>query len=159
MSAAASATTTAMGLRMGPPFVRKGFIGYRPVGEGARPEAYRPDRHLDLESRRTAPRRSASRAAALRRWSAGSGPSSRVRGARPPFLGRHHRPGLHRPAEEESLEEIAAELDHRVPLAGRLDALGDDHDAELLAERRHRADEPLLDRLGVGPPHEGHVEL
>ena len=61
--------------------------------------------------------------------------------------------------EEEALEQVAAPLEQRVPLARRFDPLRDDADAHLRAECGHRRDEPLLGRLHVDVPHQGHVQL
>src|SRR6266699_1178957 len=71
-------------------------------------------------------------------------------------LGRRQRT---RTSEEEALQEVAAEAHQDPALRLRLHPLGDHQDAQLLAERRHRSDQPLLDGLAVHPPHERHVEL
>src|SRR5689334_20899091 len=64
----------------------------------------------------------------------------------------------HRPAEQEALAELAAEIGQDLGLLAGLDALGDDHDAEIVAEPDdaahqlevalalgHPADEELVD--------------
>src|SRR2546423_1793539 len=61
--------------------------------------------------------------------------------------------------QEVALRRVAAELDEAIPDLGRLDALGDDAEAEVAAEVDRRADDPCVLLLAVHRHHEGAIDL
>src|SRR5688572_14224487 len=71
----------------------------------------------------------------------------------------HARKAPRRLREQEALEEVATDRDERVALGAGFDTLGDDGDAERLAERLQRCDQAALDRLPIDAAYERHVEL
>src|SRR4051812_12367453 len=61
--------------------------------------------------------------------------------------------------QEEALNQVNAELLHRLELLGTLHTFGDHHRAVIVREANHRLDEILLDEVRVDGVYERDVEL
>src|SRR5256885_1953671 len=94
-----------------------------------------------------------------RAWGRSRRPRSVRRASVTNFLPVDGGEGAARAGEEETLLQVAAEALEGIALLSRLDTLGEDGDAEILAERGDRFDELRLGRFAMEVANQGDVEL